>query len=622
MILDSLFSRRATYQDARASLKEAAPWLMEWFRGGTTTHAGVDVTDETAFQHSGFYSGVNTHADTIAGLPKFVCRRLEKGREKVPEHPVYDLIHSEANPEMSAFSFWHAVVTNLQSNKNAYVEIEFDQRGVPIALWPLLPEHVTVERLASKRLIYHVRDRPSSEPRPVTSDKMLHVRGLSRSGLMGLNLVHLARESIGLALALEWFGGKFFGSGSRLSGVLEHPGQLGPEAQKNILDSFRAGTQGLDNSHNVQVLEEGMKWKETSVKPEESQFNESKEQSVNDMARWQGLPPHMIQDLRRATFSNIEHSGINFVRYSELPIVVNIEAECNRKLLSKSERLGQGLFIKMELEGLLRGDTAARAAFYQIMFGVGALSPNDIRELEDMNPIEGGDKRYVPLNMIPIDETRPEPAPSATPKAGAAQRSKLRDLHVRLFEDAFGRIVRREVQAVGKAATKYAKDPAGFVGWLATFYADARDAAVRDLLPVVSLLFEQIRQAVVAEVGTKLVGSMDLECLRHTSEAVQFYFMDSQHRIAQQAQVGFEAVESMLEAWSAGRAREEAALTANRCARSAAIQALMAAGFDTVEWDADPDCSMHQDGQRFSLQSACWYKDPRCRCTVIPIIGG
>jgi len=362
---------------------------------GAESLSGPRVTPNTALEVTSVLAAVRLIASTIGALPLHTYRRTSEGRDTVREHPVYRLLHGRPNGEQTAFTFRETLQGHLLLYGNAYAEIERDGAGRPIALWPLMPWAVRVERRQGKKLyLVSVEGRDV----PLSPDNMLHVPGYSLDGSTGLFPIHLARNAIGLAKATEEYGSRFFSNDARPGGALTHPGKLGPEAADRLKRSWNAAHQGLSASQRVAVLEEGMTFQPFGIPPEHAQFLETRRFAVTEIARTFGLPPHLIGDLERATFSNIESQQIQFVQFCIEPWCRRWEQVLNYALLDSQH------YAEFALEGLLRGDSKSRADFYTALFQIGVLSPNDIRERENMNRIPGGDRRFVPLNMAPLDE--------------------------------------------------------------------------------------------------------------------------------------------------------------------------------------------------------------------------
>jgi HK97 family phage portal protein len=382
-----------------------------WYRHiwDSDTVAGVTVTEENALSFSAVYGCVKRLAESIGALPLPVYRRVGRGKARDFANPLYRLLHDQPNPEMTAKQYRQAVVTSMALWGNSYSFIERNLLGEPRALWPLNPAMVEVDRNGNGELIYGWR--PSSgQKREFRAADILHPRLFSLDGLVGLSPISQAREAIALGLAEQEYAARLFSNDARPGGVLEHPGRLDDEIHDRIKRSWEAAHRGISNAHKVAVLEEGMKWTPVAMPAKDAEFLASRKLSVTEICRFYAMPPHMIQDLDRSTNNNIEQQGIEFVTYTLMPWTVEIEQEFTMKLFGNS-----GLFAEFLLQGLLRGDLKSRYDAYAVGRQWGWLSVNDIRELENMNPVEGGDEYLVPLNMAPAGQNRlpaalPEPA--------------------------------------------------------------------------------------------------------------------------------------------------------------------------------------------------------------------
>ncbi len=366
-----------------------------------STQSGMFVTPETALNYSAVWSCVRVISETVAQLPWKTYQRTPSGKKEVAatKNDVAWLLHTQPNPETTAFRFKRQLVANALTWGNAYCEIERDTSGRPIWLWPIHPERVKVERNGSGELIYRVRSGAADEAIIGASD-MLHFRGIGDDDAVGTSVIAKAKQSIGLGLAMEQFGSSFFGNGANMGGALKHPRTLGPEARKNLEESMKKRAGGR-NALSTLVLEEGMTYERIGVPPEDAQFLESRQFQVVEICRWFRVPPHKVADLSRATWNNIEHQSIEFVTDTIVPWTCNLEEEVNVKLFGRQNR---GVYYtKFSLGALLRGDTASRFSAYATGRQWGWLSVNDIRELEDMNRIKGGDQYLVPSNMTTPD---------------------------------------------------------------------------------------------------------------------------------------------------------------------------------------------------------------------------
>ena len=393
-----------------------------------STSSGKPVNETTAMQMTAVYSCVRILSEAVAGLPLNIYRYNDSGgKEKAFTHPLYRILHDEPNPEMTSFAFRETLMSHLLIWGNAYAQVIRNARGEVVALYPLMPNKMTVDRDQSGRLFY-VYQRGAEDSKALGSESrvilspadVLHIPGLGFDGLIGYSPIAMARNAIGLAIATEEYGAKFFANGAAPSGVLEHPGTL--KDPQRIRDSWNAAHQGSENSHKIAVLEEGLKYTPIGISPEQAQFLETRKFQINEIARIFRVPPHMLADLEKSSFSNIEQQSLEFVKYTLDPWVVRWEQSMCRVLLSESEK--PGYFIKFNVDGLLRGDYASRMSGYATARQNGWMSANDIRELENLDRIApelGGDLYLINGAMMLLGA--PRSAPQITEPANKEQKT-------------------------------------------------------------------------------------------------------------------------------------------------------------------------------------------------------
>jgi len=379
--------------------------------GGTTS--GKVVNERTAMQTSAVYACVRILAESVAGLPLHVYERTANGSKSTkPSHPLYRLLHDEPNREMTSFVFRETLMSHLLLWGNAYAQIIRDGRGFPIALYPLLPDRMTVDRNEIGELVYtYQSDKGQVKLR---RENILHIPGLGFDGLIGYSPIAMAKNAVGLALATEDYGATFFANGANPGGVLEHPGVIKPEQADRLRESWQSQFGGA-NAHKVAVLEEGLKFHQMSIPPEQAQFLETRKFQINEIARIFRVPPHMVGDLEKSSFSNIEQQSLEFVKYTLDPWVVRWEQALQQALILPSEKAT--IFIKFNLDGLLRGDYQSRMQGYSTGIQNGFMSVNDVRGLEDMNLLtaeEGGDLHFVNGNMVKLADVGAAYKPNET----------------------------------------------------------------------------------------------------------------------------------------------------------------------------------------------------------------
>ena len=377
-----------------------------FYFGGTTS--GKAVTERSAMQMTAVYSCVRILAEAVAGLPLHLYRYKEDGgKEKALDHPLYLLLHDEPNPEMSSFVFRETLMTHLLLWGNAYAQIIRNGKGEVIALYPLMPNRMVVDRDINGQLYYQYTCSTEEAPtmKGVTVNlppsDVLHIPGLGFDGLVGYSPIAMAKNAIGMAIACEEYGAKFFANGAAPGGVLEHPGTI--KDPQRVRESWQSTFGGSGNSNKIAVLEEGMKYTPIGISPEQAQFLETRKFQINEIARIFRVPPHMVGDLEKSSFSNIEQQSLEFVKYTLEPWLVRWEQSIQRTLFSPEEK--KRYFAKFNVEGLLRGDYASRMSGYATARQNGWMSANDIRELENLDRIpteDGGDLYLINGNMLPL----------------------------------------------------------------------------------------------------------------------------------------------------------------------------------------------------------------------------
>ena len=375
------------------------------------TSSGKMVTERSAMQISAVYACVRVLSEAVAGLPLHFYRYTDGGgKEKALDHPLYFLLHDEPNSEMSSFVFRETLMTHLLLWGNAYAQIIRNGKGEITALYPLMANRMSVDRDTNTGNIIYTYYRSMEEKNAnkdaiavLSPSDVLHIPGLGFDGLVGYSPIAMAKNAIGMSIACEEYGAKFFENGAAPSGVLEHPGTI--KDPSKVRDSWMSQFGGSSNSHKIAVLEEGLKYTPISISPNEAQFLETRKFQLDEIARIFRIPPHMIGDLEHATFSNIEELSLEFVKYTLDPWIMRWEQSIQRTLLTKEEK---GVyFAKFNVDGLLRGDYASRINGYAVGINNGFMCPNDIRELENMDLIpeeKGGFTFMVNGSMTPLDK--------------------------------------------------------------------------------------------------------------------------------------------------------------------------------------------------------------------------
>lgn len=561
-LLRSVMEQRAI---PRSGYGEPAAFLTDLF-GGRASLAGTSVTPETATAAPAVLNAVTLIAKTIASLPLHLLKkRSDRGTDEAREHPLFRLVCQQPNPLMTSFEFRELLAVHLELWGNFFAHIETSRAGRIVGLWPLHPSQVTMLLSPDRRQAFYEWQPARGGVEVFTAEEVFHIRGMNSNGYLGQSAIAVARESIGLTLAAEETAAAFYGNDAAPGGVLEHPKALSDEAYKRLKATWNARFQGPRKKGLMAILEEGTTWKTVAMPLKDAQFIETRKFQIEEVARIFDLPPHKLKSLDRATFSNIEHQGIEFLVDSMGPRFVRIEQRLNADLLSESE-VERGLFFRFRLEGRLRGDMKARYESYALARQWGWLSTNDIRELEDLNPLPGdeGDDYLVPLNMLPAGgATPPAKPPAATPPRtpGAAPAAPEPDADdeertspaaillgqsVHVLADAFQRCARKESLALRRQLERDGTG-ADLAAWHEAFWVDHR-ALVRDaLLPACRMLAGAFGRPEGEELARALAEASTAREQVATRAALTT-------ALAQ----GPDAVRALLDQWDSTRARDAA----------------------------------------------------------------
>ncbi len=502
---------------------ENQSWINDWVRGKDypiESYTGVDVSPENAIKYSAVLACGRLLSETIASLPLFLYKRLpNNGKEKATDHSLYKILHTQPNSEMTSFAYREMMIWHILFWGNSYSYIQSTAGEEVLELLPLLPWKMVVSRTESG-LIYKYRMSDNTE-KIFPAERILHIPGMSFNGIIGKSLLSCAREAVGLGMALEEFGAKFFGQGTQFGGFLETDKKsIDAKAYANLRSSLKEKYQGLSNSHRLFILEDGMKYKQNLIPPNDSQWLESRKFQVIDVARIFNVPLHLIQELDRATFNNIEELGIGYVKYSIRPWLVRIEQAETIELLSEAER--DNYFIEHLVEGLLRGDIKTRYEAYNIARLGGWMNMNEIRSKENMNPVPGdqGEDYWMPLNYITTKQAGQLPLQSklalkeVRANRGAALKGRIANSYRKLFEDTTVRIIKLEKTPILKAAKSiFGTRKAGskkFEEFLNQFYKKEYDNINRHSKPTIDTFGKVIAVPIGEEIGEK-IDSIELD---------------------------------------------------------------------------------------------------------------
>ena len=577
--------------EKRAHPSSAPKWLTDML-GGRETASGVHVDEEKALTYTAVFACARILAEGVASLPWPVYRRLKpRGKTRAPEHRLYKLLHDAPNPETTSFQWREAMMMNAVLWGNAYSEIEYDNAERPLHLWPIAAKRVKVTRPDSKGpLVYEVR-LPKGGVTKLPARQMFHLPGTSLNGITGLKSVELAREAIGLGLATEEYGARFFSGNAVPGAVLEHPGELSPDAHNRLKESWEDKHRGLEQAHRLDILEEGMKFNQIGISPEDAQALDTRKFQVSDVARHFHVQPHMIGDLEHATFDNIEQQSLEHVIYTLRPWLVRWEQAAKQQLFTEEER--ETLFAEFVIEGLLRGDMETQAKYFATLRMWGILSADDILEKLNMNPLPGGkgDNYLIPLNMQSAVGFSRE---GRRERRSAAVRRQLGASFRRVFEDAAARIVRREEADIMRLA-KRLNDPDALRDAVRGFYAEHEEFVRDQMHPALSSFADSIAVDAGEDIDAERALSPEIETFV-AAYALSFgtrWVMRSESQVlavigtavaAGEDVVG--AMQTRFDEWAVRRPGKVALEETVRSANAVTQEVYRQGGYTRTEWQA------------------------------------
>jgi HK97 family phage portal protein len=399
MILAKLFEQRASLENPSTSLSDPANWLFNAF-GAQPTTANITVTERNATQITAFWSAVNTISDTLGELPlRLIQNNADGSQEVVRGHPSLQRLKFSPNPMMSAIVFKSTVQAHVLTWGNGYVWIKRNAMQEVTELWPLLPADTRPIVRKDGKLVFSTRmrfDNVSLSPQvELPVDDVIHIPALSRNGIIGMSIIGEQREMLGHALSTQRFGSRFFANGAHAGGLLSFPGKItDPDKIRTQIEKKTSN----ENAHRLLVLDGDAKYQQFTVPPDDAQFLQTREFSVDEIGRMFRLPLHFLNKMGQATFNNLEMMGTHFVQFTMMPWIIRWEQELTRKLLSKEE-IANGLVFKFNVAALIRGDIKTRSEVHAKGIQNGWVTRNEVRALEDMNPLDGLDDPLVPLNL-------------------------------------------------------------------------------------------------------------------------------------------------------------------------------------------------------------------------------
>lgn len=599
-----------------------------------SSYAGPAVSEETSLRSTAVYACVRIIAESIASLPLVVFRQEGRNKRRATEHRLYPLLHDLANPEMTSMEWREYALSHAALWGNHWSEIELDDEGRAVALWPLRPDRMEAAFRRPDGVWWGYR-MPDQSLRWIPAWRLHHIRGLGVDGVWGLSPIRVvAKQAVGLALATEEFGARFFSNGARPGLLLRHPGKLTPASFERLKRSFSDDFQGLSNAHRVKILEEGMDVTTLGIPPDEAQFLETRKFQVQEIARVFRVPPHMLADLDRATFSNIEHQSLEFVMHTLRPWLVRHEQTIYRDLLTPEER--RNLFARYVVEGLLRGDTASRYAAYTTAINAGWLTRNEARELEDRNPIDGLDAPLVPLNMLTVGSAGAVDSPAPAQSNGAralealevwdarsneirSERQAVMTRMVRLFTESTERALRREVADIRRSmkAQLAKRSVEDFEAWLADFYREMLAWLPDYYRALMEAYAETIMAAVADELGGEpapLDDGLREWILRYLDNFAAVYSMGHLKQLTAvigEAQEAGEPVDELLgerlDGWLGSEPAKVGMDQAFEAGNALSVYGYAAAGVTRLRWSAiGESCPLCKrlDGRVIGIQGA------------------
>ncbi|BAU28967.1 HK97 family phage portal protein [Aneurinibacillus soli] len=609
-VLSRMFGR---FFEKRSEQEAAGGSLSGWMRGQSVEE--ISANENNSLQLTAVWACVRILSETIASLPLNVYQQMDGGKEKAKDHPLYDVLHNVANEEMTAFKFRETAQLHLSLWGNCYAEVEYDKAGRIRGLWPLLPDRTKPVRAKGKKELYYettIDGQRISLPR----ERVLHIPGLGFDGLIGYAPLEMARKSFELGMYAERFGSDFFKNGTNVGAVVTHPGTLNDGSFERLRKSLQEKYEGLGKAHRMMLLEEGMTFAKNMIPPNDAQFLETRKFQISEIARFFRVPPHMLADLDRSTFGNIEHQSIEFVTHTIRPWLVRWEQQMQKDLLSEEDR--KKFSISHVIDGLLRGDIKSRYEAYSIGRQNGWLSADDIRELEDMNALpDGQGKVYlVPLNMMPAqyvidgpDTQGNESGTTSEERSLQAQKvAELRRIRQRRVYELRSRVTKNYRKTLDRAFSRIAEKEAGdvlqkanelfqqrnidlFNLWLDDYYDDFQVYFEEEMMPVILSLADTIIQGVADELEAEEEISLQPFIAAIVTSMALRYITRSKNRITKVINDGVsnsvglvEVIEKETTRWKEKRPEQEAKRQSVRTANAVAKAAYKKHGVRELVW--------------------------------------
>lgn len=407
-MIELFYERRTSLENPSTPLSDPDDWLYDSLGAGRSS-SGIRVSRETALTYSAVWRAVTLISSTVAKLPLYIYRRSASGKERADKHPAYQLVRFNPNEEMNAFVFWQSLMGHVLLEGNAYAYILRRGNGEPLELIPLLPQ-LTYPIRENERLLYITK--VDTEWRRLLPENVLHIKGLGYDGLCGYSVIAKARDSFGLGLGAKEYQNRYLRNNARPSSVIQVPGPMKEDAQREFLRQWNEMHQGIENSHRTAILTNKAELKPFSINARDSQLLETREFEIREIANWFGLPPHKLGDSSRTAYNSLEQENQSFLDDTLDPWLVAIEQECRDKLLSEREKDTDSHLIEFMRQALVRADIGARFGAYHIAINDGIYSRDEVRSMENANAIPDGlgAPFYSQLNMAPLKKQEEEGA--------------------------------------------------------------------------------------------------------------------------------------------------------------------------------------------------------------------
>lgn len=624
------YLRRIFEQRSNSTLATPSAWLLDTF-GGEPTSTGITVGQENALRVSVVYACVRVISEDVAKLPLILYRRTrDGGKERAIDHPLYRLLHDEPNPVMTSFTLRQLAQASILLYGDAFLFIDRDSAGRPQGLWFLHPQQVQVERVQSGHA-YELQYRvilPDGGQEVLPKEYVLHIPGLGFDGLRGRSVISYARESIGLYLAAQEYGGRFFQNDATPGLILLAPTRVTDDKREAIREDFRAKFGGVTKKFRMAILQQGWDLKTLGVPLEDAQFVEMLKFQVVEIARIFRVPPHKIQDLDRATYSNIEHQAIEYLTDTIEPWCVRWEQALNSRLLMPAEK-GEYL-IEFLMDALLRADTESRYRAYGLGIQWGFLTPDEVRAKENLNPRGGAaSSTWMPVNMVPAQNITPAEVQGGGEQEGrrfgpvnirkSSQKRLLEQALLKkrvslafsgAYEDSIARLTKREVQDIRRAAMKFLPtNTAGFMLWADQYYVEHYEHAYRAFSAPIFAQAEAIQSLVADEIGSPHGLTPKLrECIeQHVENTTKWNINAARNSLLAAAQKSPEEVDKILDEWLKKRPTQVARWETIRVSGLVSKGEYFFSGVPEIQWvelDGLAPCKV-LDGERRAITGEC-----------------